>query len=139
MQVIKAWGSSALVSCSSRDYRDTVRARVSLTLGTEPLGEQRTLASVAYETAGAMTTTDGAQADIPQRPHLLHGTETTLVTDKAYWRQADLEAWQAAGKRDRVNPRGAWTASWDAIDAARSRDGRRARMSFKCLHTHGRS
>lgn len=80
-----------------------------------------------------VTTTDAAQADITQLPQLLHGAETTLYGDKAYWRQADREAWQAEGKRYRVNRRGVRTAHWDAINAARSRVRSRCEHVFRVL------
>jgi IS5 family transposase len=54
----------------------------------------------------SLTTTDAAQADIQQLPELLHGEETALFGDKAYWSEADRQAAEAAGVRYRVNRRG---------------------------------
>jgi IS5 family transposase len=38
-----------------------------------------------------MTTTDAAMADINQLPSLLHGAETTLYGDKAYYKAEDQQ------------------------------------------------
>lgn len=82
----------------------------------------------------ALTTTDAAQADITQLPELLHGEETVLYGDKAYWVEADRVACEAAGIRYRVNRRG--TAAhpvserWRAINRARSRVRARGEHAF---------
>ena len=69
----------------------------------------------------ALTTTDAAQHDSTQLPHLLHGQESVLYGDKAY-DNADTKAhWEAEGGRYRVNTRGKRTAQRDAFNAARSR------------------
>lgn len=53
----------------------------------------------------SLTTTDAAQADIPQLPQLLHGEETALYGDQAYWSAQDQLAADAAGVAYRVNRR----------------------------------
>jgi transposase, IS5 family len=69
----------------------------------------------------SLTTTDAAQADITQLPHLLTGEESDLYGDKAYYKQDHEAHWQAAGGRYRVNKSGTRTARTDAHNAARSR------------------
>ncbi len=66
-------------------------------------------------------TTDAAQADITQLPALLHGQETTLYGDKAYYKADDKLQWECSGGSYRVNKSGTRTAKWDRINAARSR------------------
>ena len=76
-----------------------------------------------------VTTTDAAQADITPLPALLRGQETTRYGDKAYYKayykaydKADDKAhWEASGGTYRVNTSGKRSATWDAINAARSR------------------
>jgi IS5 family transposase len=69
----------------------------------------------------AITTTDAATADITQLPHLLHGQETTLHGDKAYYKAEDKLQWELSGGRYLVNKRGPRTDYWDAINRTRSR------------------
>lgn len=69
----------------------------------------------------SLTTTDAATADITQLDDLLHGHETTLYGDKAYWKESDRQQWERDGGRYRINRRGPRTARWDAINRARSR------------------
>ena len=69
----------------------------------------------------SLTTTDAAQADITQLPHLLTGEESDLSGDKAYDKQDHKAHWTAGGGRDRVNKSGTRTAQTDAHNAARSR------------------
>ena len=52
-----------------------------------------------------VTATDAAQADITQLPHLLHGEETVVYGDQAYWKEADRRAYEARGVRYRMNRR----------------------------------
>jgi IS5 family transposase len=47
----------------------------------------------------SITTTDAATADITQLPHLLHGQETTLHGDKAYYKAEDKLQWELSGGR----------------------------------------
>ncbi len=68
-----------------------------------------------------ITTTDAATADITQLPHLLHGQETTLHGDKAYYKAEDRRQWALSGGRYLVNKSGKRTDDWDAINSPRSR------------------
>ena len=69
----------------------------------------------------SLTTTDAAQADITQLPHLLTGEESDLYGDKAYYKQDHKAHWTAGGGRYRVNKSGTRTTQTDAHNAARSR------------------
>jgi IS5 family transposase len=82
---------------------------------------------------GTVTTTDAAQADITQLPALLHGEETTLYGDKAYYKADHKEHWEASGGRYRVNKSGKRTAKWDTINAARSRVRARGEHVFRVM------
>ena len=79
-------------------------------VGTDPRGLVHTL-----------VTTDAAQADITQLPHLLHGTETTLHGDKAYWKADHRQHWEASGGTYLVNEGGPRTPALDAQNRERSR------------------
>jgi len=81
-----------------------------LHVGTDPRGLVHTL-----------VTTDAAQADITQLPHLLHGAETTLHGDKAYWKDDHRQHWEASGGAYLVNERGPRTPDLDAQNRERSR------------------
>lgn len=82
----------------------------------------------------SLTTTDAAQADITQLPQLLHGEETVLYGDRAYWAEADRHACEAAGIRYRVNRRGTTqhpvSERWRQINQARSRVRARGEHAF---------
>ena len=69
----------------------------------------------------SLTTTDAAQADITQLPHLLTGEESDLYGDKAYYKQDHKAHWIAGGGRYRVNKSGTRTEQTDAHNATRSR------------------
>ncbi len=69
----------------------------------------------------SLTTTDAAQADITQLPHLLTGEESDLYGDKAYYKQDHKAHWTEGGGRYRVNKSGKRTPRTDAHNAARSR------------------
>jgi IS5 family transposase len=72
-----------------------------------------------------VTATDAAQADITQLSHLLHGEETVVYGDQAYWKEADRAAYEARGVRYRMNRRPTChrplTVRQRAINRARSR------------------
>ncbi|HYW30475.1 MAG TPA: IS5 family transposase [Gemmatimonas sp.] len=78
----------------------------------------------------SLTTTDAAQADITQLPHLVHGEESSLFGDKAYYKADDKLHWEAAGGRYRVNKSGTRTPRTDAYNAARSRIRARGEHAF---------
>lgn len=87
----------------------------------------------------ALTTTDAAQADITQLPHLLHGEERALYGDRAYWSEADRAACEASGVRYRVNRRGTEhhpvSDRWRQINRARSRVRARGEHAFHVVKT----
>jgi len=72
-----------------------------------------------------VTATHAAQSDITQLPHLLHGEETIVYGDQAYWKEADRVAYEARRIRYRMNrrptPHRPLTARQRAINRARSR------------------
>lgn len=78
--------------------------------------------------------TNAASADITQLAHLLHGEETTLYGDQAYWKEADRQDFEASGVRYRVNrrPPGKQPLSerWRRINRARSRIRARGEHPF---------
>jgi IS5 family transposase len=69
----------------------------------------------------SLVTTDAAAADITQLPHLLHGQETTLYGDKAYYKAEDKLLWELDRGRYRVNKSGKRTDRTDTINRARSK------------------
>ena len=68
-----------------------------------------------------LTTTDAATSDISQLSDLLHGHESTLFGDKAYYKAEDKAQWEAAGGAYRINRRGKRSTRWDKINATRSK------------------
>jgi len=72
-----------------------------------------------------LTTTDAATPELAELPRLLHGAERVLYGDRAYWKETDRVACEAAGIRYRVNRRGSRhapvSARWRLINRARSR------------------
>ena len=81
----------------------------------------------------SLTTTDAAAADITQVDLLLHGEETTLYGDKAYWKESDRDWWQWCGGRYRINKRGKRTEYWDGINQTRSRVRARCEHIFRVV------
>jgi IS5 family transposase len=74
----------------------------------------------------SLTATHAAESDIGQLPHLLHGDESVLYGDQAYWKEADRQAFEAHGVRYRVNRRAPGgnrnlSERWREINRARSR------------------
>jgi IS5 family transposase len=81
-------------------------------------------------TVHSLTGTHAAESDIKQLPHLLHGEESVLYGDQAYWKEADRQAFEKRGVRYRVNRRAPGgnrnlSPRWRKINRARS--GTRAR------------
>jgi len=71
-----------------------------------------------------VTATHAGAHDLTQLPALLHGEETVLYGDQAYWKAADRQAFEARGVRYRINRRPdkrPLSAGWRAINRARSR------------------
>ena len=81
----------------------------------------------------SLTTTDAAQEDIGQLPHLLTGEASDLYGDKAYNKHDHKAHWQAAGGRYRVNKSGTRTPRTDAYNATRSRVRARVKHVFHVL------
>jgi IS5 family transposase len=79
--------------------------------------------------------TPASGADITQLPALLHGDETVLYGDQAYWKEADRQAYEARGVRYRVNRRARsrhhpLSERWRTINRARSRTRARREHPF---------
>jgi len=84
-------------------------------------------------TVHRLTATHAAASDIGQMPELLHGEESVVYGDQAYWKQADREDFERRGVRYRINrraPGGNANLSpyWRKINRARSR------MRARCEH-----
>ena len=81
-----------------------------------------------------LTATHAAQADITQLPALLHGEETVVYGDQAYWKEADRVAYEARGVRYRMNRRPTHvrplTRRERAINRVRSRTRARGEHPF---------
>jgi IS5 family transposase len=83
----------------------------------------------------SLTATHAAESDIGQLPHLLHGEESALYGDQAYWKEADRQAFEAQGVRYRVNRRAPGgnrnlSERWRQINRARSRTRARGEHPF---------
>jgi IS5 family transposase len=70
--------------------------------------------------------TNAAASDIGQMRDLLHGEESVLYGDQAYWKEADRQAFEENGVRYRVNRRAPGgnrnlSERWRKINRARSR------------------
>ena len=82
----------------------------------------------------SMTATHAGAADITQLPALLHGAETTVYGDQAYWSRAGRQHYEASGVRFRINRRGQknapLTAYWKGINRIRSRTRARGEHAF---------
>ena len=87
----------------------------------------------------SLTTTDAAQGDVTQLPHLLHGAERVLYGDRAYWKEEDRVLCEASGIRYRVNRRSApqhpLPERWRLINRARSRVRARGEHAFHVVKT----
>jgi len=72
----------------------------------------------------SIVTTYAAQADINQRPDLIHGQEREFYGDVAYWREVDRQSFREVGVRYRVNRRGHRTKPlneyWKQLNRKRS-------------------
>jgi len=86
----------------------------------------------------SVTATHAAESDIKQLPHLLHGEETVLYGDQAYWKEADRQAFEEQGLRYRVNRRAPGgnknlSERWRKINRARSRTRARCEHPFRVI------
>lgn len=73
----------------------------------------------------SLTVTNAAQADIKEMSELLHGEESAVYGDQAYWKEADREEFERRGVRYRVNRRPTskrpLNDRWKTINRSRSR------------------
>jgi len=86
----------------------------------------------------SLTATHAAASDISQLEHLLHGEESVLYGDQAYWKEADREVFEASGMRYRVNRRASGgnknlSERWRKINRARSRTRACCEHPFRIL------
>jgi IS5 family transposase len=86
----------------------------------------------------SVTGTHAAASDISQLPELLHGEETTVWGDQAYWKEANREAFEEAGVRYRMNRRAPGgnknlSERWRKINRARSRTRACCEHPFRVL------
>jgi len=86
----------------------------------------------------SVTATHAAENDLKQLPHLLHGEETVLYGDQAYWKAADRQAFEARGVRYRINRRAPGgnknlSERWRKINRARSRTRARCEHPFRVI------
>jgi transposase, IS5 family len=89
-------------------------------------------------TVHSLTATHAAATDRSQLEHLMHGKETVLYGDQAYWKQSDREAFEAQGVRYRVNRRGprgnkSLTEHQRWINRTRSRTRARCEHPFRVV------
>jgi IS5 family transposase len=85
-----------------------------------------------------VTATHAAESDIKQLPNLLHGEESVLYGDQAYWKEADRQALEEQGVRYRVNRRAPGgnrhlSPRWRRINRARSRTRARCEHPFRVI------
>jgi IS5 family transposase len=82
----------------------------------------------------SVVATNAAAADITQLEDLLHGEESSIFGDQAYWKEADRQEFEGAGVRYRMNrraPRGQpLSERWRRINRARSRIRARGEHPF---------
>jgi transposase, IS5 family len=86
----------------------------------------------------SVTATHAAASDISQLDALLHGEETALYGDQAYWKEADRQDFEDDGVRYRVNrraPGGNKNLSeyWRGINRSRSRTRARGEHAFRVI------
>lgn len=85
----------------------------------------------------SLTTTNAAVADITQMSELLHGGESEIFGDQAYWKEADRQRFLDAGVRYRVNRRGTFhrplTDHQKTINQSRSRTRARGEHAFRIV------
>ena len=89
-------------------------------------------------TVHSLTATHAAEADIKQLPSLLHGEESELYGDQAYWKEADRQVFEEQGVRYRVNRRAPGgnknlSRRWRKINRARSRTRARCEHPFRVI------
>lgn len=98
-----------------------------LHIGTDPRGLVHSL-----------TATHAAASDISQLEQLLHGDESSIYGDQAYWKEADRQAFEAEGVHYRMNRRAPGgnknlSPGWRKINRARSRTRARGEHPFRII------
>jgi len=83
----------------------------------------------------SLTATHAAESDLGQLPQLLHGQESAVYGDQAYWKEADRQAFEEQGVRYRINRRAPGgnrhlSERWRQINRARSRTRARGEHPF---------
>lgn len=82
----------------------------------------------------SLATSHAAEADVKRMPELLHGNESEVYGDRAYWKEADRQEFIRRGIRYRVNRRGSAdkpvTEYWREINRTRSRVRARCEHPF---------
>jgi len=82
----------------------------------------------------SLVTSHAAEADVKRMPELLHGDESEVYGDRAYWKEDDRRAFIRRGIRYRVNRRGSRdrpvTEYWREINRSRSRVRARCEHAF---------
>jgi IS5 family transposase len=85
----------------------------------------------------SLTTTPASTADITQLPQLLHGQETEVFGDQAYWSEFHRQCAAAAGIRYRINRRGTHanplTQKQRSINRSRSTARARGEHAFRVV------
>jgi IS5 family transposase len=86
----------------------------------------------------SLTATHAAVSDISQLEPLLHGEESVIYGDQAYWKEADRAAFEAKGVRYRINRRAPGgnkdlSRRWRQINRARSRTRARGEHPFRIV------
>lgn len=89
-------------------------------------------------TVHSVTATHAAASDLQQMPDLLHGDESVIYGDQAYWKEADRQAFEKRGVRYRVNRRAPGgnrnpSRRWRKINRARSRMRARCEHAFRIV------
>ena len=89
-------------------------------------------------TVHSVTATHAAESDIGQMADLLHGEESVVYGDQAYWKEADRQAFEERGVRYRVNRRAPGgnrnlSRRWRKINRARSRTRARCEHAFRIV------
>ena len=86
----------------------------------------------------SLVATHAAASDLAQLPQLLHGEESVLYGDQAYWKEADRQSFEDQGVRYRVNRRAPGgnknlSRRWRKINRARSRTRARCEHPFRVI------
>lgn len=87
----------------------------------------------------SLTATGAATSDVSQMDQLLHGDETVIYGDRAYWKEDDRQFFERIGIRYRINRRGTAknpiSERWRLINRARSSVRARGEHAFHVVKT----